>query len=196
MRQLAYAMTGLEVAIAVLVVVALFALYEAVLYRVPRLRAERPLAAPCPPLVALDAVASYLAGLGYQMRAAESSRRLFQHPGALVSLRAIEAGHRLRVTATGPSLVVEVLGVARVSARDREAFGQRIDAMASAVEAAARAAESAEAQAVALETAPQVVRIHERTVERQIVVARCKFCSALTPVDAKKCDNCGAVPFL
>ncbi|MCC6521659.1 MAG: hypothetical protein IT373_03260 [Polyangiaceae bacterium] len=196
MRRLVHAMTGLEVAIAVAAIVVLFALYEAILRRLPRLRVERPLAAPCPPLVALDAVESYLAGVGYEMREAESSRRLFQHPGALVSLRAIEAGHRLRVTATGPSLVVEVLGVARVSSRDRESFRHRIDAMARAVEDAARAAEAAEAQAVALERAPQVVRVHERTVERQIVVARCKFCSALTPVDAKKCDNCGAVPFL
>jgi len=30
-------------------------------------------------------------------------------------------------------------------------------------------------------------------VERQVVVSRCKFCSALAPVDAAACPSCGAV---
>lgn len=31
-----------------------------------------------------------------------------------------------------------------------------------------------------------------RVIERQIVVARCKFCSTLTPIDAHACTSCGA----
>jgi rRNA maturation endonuclease Nob1 len=32
----------------------------------------------------------------------------------------------------------------------------------------------------------------ERVVERQVVVLRCTFCSALTPIDASICEACGA----
>lgn len=35
----------------------------------------------------------------------------------------------------------------------------------------------------------------ERIVERQILVARCKFCQAITPADLSDCQGCGARSF-
>jgi len=32
----------------------------------------------------------------------------------------------------------------------------------------------------------------ERVIERQVVVARCRYCSELTPVDLPACRHCGA----
>lgn len=44
--------------------------------------------------------------------------------------------------------------------------------------------------------APQVIeRVVEHTIERQVVVTRCKFCQQLTPVDLERCANCGAMKF-
>lgn len=40
---------------------------------------------------------------------------------------------------------------------------------------------------------PTGVRRH--TIERQVVVVRCKFCQKLTPVDLERCKNCGAPKF-
>jgi hypothetical protein len=34
--------------------------------------------------------------------------------------------------------------------------------------------------------------VREKVVERQVVVTRCAFCDALTPVDARRCERCGA----
>lgn len=42
---------------------------------------------------------------------------------------------------------------------------------------------------------PEVQRIIERTIERQVVVTRCKFCHELTPVDLERCKSCGAPKF-
>lgn len=56
-----------------------------------------------------------------------------------------------------------------------------------------RALELARAKAKATKTKPEPVREH--TVERQVVVARCKFCAELTPVDHEKCKHCGAPKF-
>lgn len=43
---------------------------------------------------------------------------------------------------------------------------------------------------------PQVQTYVERQlVERQVVVARCKFCKQLTPVDRRTCSHCGAPGF-
>jgi len=33
--------------------------------------------------------------------------------------------------------------------------------------------------------------VAEKVVERQVLVARCKFCKELTPVDLEACKNCG-----
>jgi hypothetical protein len=32
----------------------------------------------------------------------------------------------------------------------------------------------------------------ERVIERQVLVMRCPYCAALTPVDVKTCQSCGA----
>ncbi len=37
--------------------------------------------------------------------------------------------------------------------------------------------------------------VERHTIERQVVVVRCKFCAELTPVDASKCKHCGAASF-
>lgn len=42
---------------------------------------------------------------------------------------------------------------------------------------------------------PGVQRIVEHTIERQVVVTRCKFCHQLTPVDLERCKSCGAPKF-
>lgn len=34
--------------------------------------------------------------------------------------------------------------------------------------------------------------LEKQTIERQVVVGRCKYCAALTPVDLSRCQNCGA----
>jgi len=36
------------------------------------------------------------------------------------------------------------------------------------------------------------VEAQTRVVERQVVVARCAFCSELGAIDRTHCDNCGA----
>jgi hypothetical protein len=36
------------------------------------------------------------------------------------------------------------------------------------------------------------VVVHERVVERQVVVTRCRYCKELTPVDLGECKSCGA----
>jgi hypothetical protein len=48
-------------------------------------------------------------------------------------------------------------------------------------------------RAPAPESAPSSVShvVERQTIERQVVVARCKFCGQLTPVDHPRCGNCG-----
>ena len=36
---------------------------------------------------------------------------------------------------------------------------------------------------------------HERIVERQVMVVRCKFCGQITPLDFNNCEKCGASSF-
>ena len=43
----------------------------------------------------------------------------------------------------------------------------------------------------AVREAPQIVD-REKVIERQIIVAHCKYCQELTPVDLSKCKSCGA----
>ncbi len=49
-----------------------------------------------------------------------------------------------------------------------------------------------------LPATPQVMHsiVQRDVVERQVVVARCKFCQGLTPVDAPNCQHCGAFKFV
>lgn len=35
-----------------------------------------------------------------------------------------------------------------------------------------------------------------RVIERQVLVARCKFCQQITPVDLEACSHCGAAKFV
>ena len=35
----------------------------------------------------------------------------------------------------------------------------------------------------------------EKIIERQVIVARCRFCKELTPVDLEACKNCGGKGF-
>lgn len=46
-----------------------------------------------------------------------------------------------------------------------------------------------------LEEEPRGVTIREHTIERQVVVVRCKYCGTLTPVELEKCSGCGAGKF-
>ena len=196
MRSSILLLTDGQVALVVLLAVGLYAIWDALVRRVPRLRMERAVDPPCPPLAALDAAAHYLGPLGYQMRGADRDQRIFYHPGAILSWRAIAGSHTLRVTATGSGLLVDVVGVARLGASDRRAFAERFEAMLAAVSAAARAeAELARVRREEEHGLPAVVRVHEKTVERQVVVARCRYCGALTPVDGRRCEHCGATGF-
>ena len=78
----------------------------------------------------------------------------------------------------------------RLKPGDRRRFEERITSIADAIA-------SAPPRRPDPDDAPhEIVRIHERTIERQVVVARCKFCGTLAPVDARRCDNCGATGFL
>lgn len=56
-----------------------------------------------------------------------------------------------------------------------------------------QAAENDLAHQRAVELAKAKAR--ERLIERQMVVARCKFCGTLTPVDLENCKHCGASKF-
>ena len=66
-----------------------------------------------------------------------------------------------------------------------------------AVEAEQRAARLAAEQGREEKNARQPrqaspVVVHERVVERQVVVTRCRYCKELTPVDLGECKSCGA----
>jgi len=39
--------------------------------------------------------------------------------------------------------------------------------------------------------APLRERIVEKVIERQVIVMRCAYCKALTPVDLRECQFCG-----
>lgn len=45
---------------------------------------------------------------------------------------------------------------------------------------------------VAIVSIVLAMRPRERIVERQLVVSRCTYCSALTPIDVTICEACGA----
>jgi hypothetical protein len=159
---------------------------------------------PChlPPAVALDGVLRYLAGLGYEVKKRSGTLAKLSFPGTMWSSRLDKMNHGLEVAATGATVAFEFSSwnSSYTSAGDREALDARAAAAVSAAMSFAGASYAAGPaivqhfyQAPAAPPPPQQQVQH--TVERQVVVTRCKFCGQLTPVDFQVCQHCGAGKF-
>lgn len=159
---------------------------------------------PChvPPAIALDGSVRYLSALGYEVKKRVGMRVKLFFPGSVMTWSFEKMRHDLEVTATGASVVFEFSTGwgAGTSKSDREGLDAR--AMG-AVNAAMSYAGPGHAAGPAIvqhfyqaPAAPAPPPQHvQHTVERQVVVTRCKFCGQLTPVDCQVCQHCGAGKF-
>jgi hypothetical protein len=149
---------------------------------------------------ALDAMTRSFVAAGYTVRARE--------PGIAKLVFAVvrppgpspDARHQLRVKCDGTRVVCVFASVGGpLIPETRKAFGDRVRAAAASLGAPAGTVKfkpmkpgqgPARDNARAHDGAAPVV-----VVKEQKVVVRCKYCSKLTPVDARACEGCGATSF-
>lgn len=137
------------------------------------------------PSRALGAGLAHLAALGYRVTSKSPTEAYLVYRSSYFADAAVRT-HVVRLAATGGSLVLEASGlVGELTQLDREAFQARLEGWADAVRASLPGAQagSGGSGGAAL------------VVERQVVVARCTYCGALSPVDGPRCQTCGAAPF-
>ena len=152
---------------------------------------------PLPPHVAFDGVLRYLSGLGYQLKKRSGLRANLSFPGTMWSSRLDKMNHGLEVVATGASVAFEFSSwnSSYTSASDREALDARAATAISAAMSFAGGHGAGPAIVQHFYQAPPAPQQVQHTVERQVVVTRCKFCGQLTPVDFQVCRHCGAGKF-
>jgi hypothetical protein len=158
---------------------------------------------PChlPPAVALDGVLRYLSSLGYEVKKRKSTRAQLAFPGTVWSSKLDKMNHGVEVIATGATVIFEFSSwnSSFTSEGDRDALNAR-EAAAVGAAIAFGGAGSAGGPAIVQHfyqapPAPPPPHAVHHTVERQVVVTRCKFCGQLTPVDVQVCQHCGAGKF-
>ena len=159
------------------------------------LRIERP--CDCDDLdQAKRATEEYLVAIGYELTDEDDKRLTFKFTGGKwYATKLSNATHKLKVLFTGSSVRVEfghwLSGEADLE-KCREDFTRTARGIARAINASAERRAKKRA-AKKLKKKPTGVRRH--TIERQVVVVRCKYCGKLTPVDLEKCKSCGAPKF-
>lgn len=134
------------------------------------------------------AAEEYLVAIGYELTDEDDKRLTLKYAeGKWYASKLSNATHKLTVLFTGSSIRCEfghwLAGDALVD-KCREDFTRTAKGIARAIDA--KAAKKAKKK-------PTGVRRH--TIERQVVVVRCKYCGKLTPVDLERCKNCGAPKF-
>lgn len=155
--------------------------YAALDARTPKFQGAAALA--CEPGHALRVGLAHLGALGYRVSSVGPTEAYLVLPSTYFA-EAASRTHVVRIAASGGALVLEASGlVGELTQLDREAFQARLDGWAEAVRATLPGAHAAPPHGVT------------HVVERQIVVARCTFCGALSPVDGPRCQHCGAAPF-
>lgn len=141
-------------------------------------------------------VEDYLSAIGYELTDEDEKRLTFKFSeGKWYATKLSNATHTLKVLFTGSSVRCEfghwLAGDAHID-KCREDFERTAKGIARAISTkTARAAQKRASKKA--NKKPAGVRKH--TIERQVVVVRCKYCGKLTPVDLEKCKNCGAPKF-
>lgn len=110
----------------------------------------------------------------------------------VIGRAAIAIGYITAVAALALGVAMLVVSRTRHSVWVTTAHGQHVRALET--RSRRRAERLSHAVAIAMSSRPLPDRSPggTRVIERQIVVARCKFCSTLTPIDAHACTSCGA----
>ena len=146
---------------------------------------------PCkqPPREAVAAAARGLARLGYVVSSTAHDRAHLRFEGGYEARHDADRAHMLTVAATGRSLVFHFdapsdgfFGDTPFSALGRKELEARARHAASCAEA--RAAEH-----------PSVAPTQQVVIERQVLVARCRYCGQITPVNLSTCQGCGGAKF-
>lgn len=141
------------------------------------------------------AVEDYLSSIGYELVEANGKRLKFKFvEGKWYAGKLSDGAHNLSVLLTGSSVRCDVghwLANEEHLAQCRADFERIASGIARAVETFSRRKAERKKEAAPRREEP----IAQHTVERQVVVTRCKFCQHLTPVDLDTCKNCGAAKF-
>lgn len=150
-----------------------------------KLRIEKP----CEPVDIDDAkraIEDYCSAIGYEYVDDDEREISFKFPRGQGF-----SPHALKVVLTGTSMLCEFGGWMALE-KSREDFERITKSIARAVDVVAGRAKQRKKR----KRKPKSKTRHvDRTIERQVVVTRCKFCKQLTPVDLEACKNCGAPKF-
>lgn len=142
------------------------------------------------------AVEEYLSVIGYELIDEDDKRLTFKYAdGKWYATKLSNATHKLKVLFTGSSIRCEfghwLAGDAHVD-KCREDFTRTAKGIARAIDASSKR-KAKKQTAKKAKKKPTGTRRH--TIERQVVVVRCKYCGKLTPVDLERCKSCGAPKF-
>ncbi len=146
---------------------------------------------------AVPGVLAYLGALGYQLVEQSPGRALLGYKGHWWHARIENHSHELSVSSDGHRMLFgffsNSIQGAYITDGERAVFEDR----------AGHAVESAhDRPAPVPQPPPPPARPAAATdagahvIERQVLVTRCKHCSAITPVDFGTCQHCGAPKFL
>lgn len=142
------------------------------------------------------AVEEYLGAIGYELTDEDDKRLTFKFAdGKWYATKLSNSTHKLKVLFTGSSVRVEfghwLSGEADLE-KCREDFTRTARGIARAIDTGA---ERKAKKRAAKKTKKSPTGVRRHTIERQVVVVRCKYCGKLTPVDLEKCKSCGAPKF-
>jgi hypothetical protein len=147
---------------------------KAVVPHVERPNRARPLA------VAIAGALGILAAVHPELR--ERFADLTDAPGVLLGAATLALG-----------VVMLVLARSRHTVWVTTAHGQQVRALVTRSRARAERLSHAVVMAMSSRPLPTRADAGVHVVERQVVVSRCRFCSALAPVDTALCPSCGSV---
>lgn len=132
----------------------------------------------------IDAIVDHLVVAGYKAGKRVGTRVALEFDGSLLGETLAQRGHDLEVVAGAENVAFEFASALTLSLSEAD------------VHALEAVVEGALASVPARVAPPALPNESVRVIEREILVARCKFCQQITPVDLDRCRNCGAAKFV
>lgn len=147
------------------------------------------------PIELIDLADQHFSALGYVRETKSANKLRLKKDGSYWTFDAHKVKHHLEVCATGVALVFDF--IAPWGSVWTKGDGPKLDAIAGGFVGAVRALPSRAPGApvhvvVQQHSAPAPA---QQIIERQVVVARCKYCQKLAAADVENCQHCGAAKF-